>query len=92
MLPTVRGAGAGAGAGIGLGVGIGVPFFFPVFLLLSIFVVILLYCCCRMNGICPSFTVIFLKFFSFNFRFYKMFQLSANELYAVGKLIFLALK
>ena len=30
--------------------------------------------------------------FSFNFRFYKMFQLSVNKLYAVGKLIFLALK
>ena len=30
--------------------------------------------------------------FSFNFRFYKRFQLSVNELYAVGKLIFLALK
>ena len=30
--------------------------------------------------------------FSFNFRFYKRFQLSVNKLYAVGKLIFLALK
>ena len=30
--------------------------------------------------------------FSFNFRFYKVFQLSVNKLYACGKLIFLALK
>ena len=30
--------------------------------------------------------------FSFNFRFYKMFQLSVNKLYAVGKLIFVALE
>ena len=34
----------------------------------------------------------FSEIFSFNFRFYKMFQLSVNKLYAVGKLIFLALK
>ena len=48
---------AGPKHGAGAGVGVGVPFLFPFFFFASIFVVIFLYCCFRMTGICPSFMV-----------------------------------